>query len=66
MARAYLKWSADTLAKTSGVALSTVKRVEQEDGHSNTRINNLVAIRDTLLATGKIRFEGDSCVRIAE
>lgn len=62
MARAYLKWSAEGLANKSGIGLSTVKRIESSDGLPSTRIENLQAVYDAIVATGKVRFEGDSCV----
>jgi len=66
MARAYLKWTASELAENSGVALSTIKRIESVDGISNTRVNNLLAVKDAFLSTGRIRFDGDSCVCVEE
>lgn len=66
MARAYLKWSASKLADKSGVALSTIKRIENEDGISNTRVNNIMAVRDALASTRKVRFEGSHCVCVTD
>lgn len=59
MARAGLKWSGQELAEGSGVGLSTVKRIEQEDGYPSVRVQNIQAIKDVFLATGRVRFEGE-------
>jgi len=56
------KWTADRLAKKAGVALSTIKRIEAVDGISNTRVNNILAVKDALLLTGRVSFNGDNCV----
>lgn len=66
MARAFLRWSINDLAKRSGVGASTIKRMEAFEGIPNARIHNLKAIRDTFLATGKISFEKDACVCVNE
>ncbi len=59
MARAGLKWSGQQLSEESGVGLSTVKRLEQEDGYPSVRIQNLQAIEKAFLSTGRVRFEGE-------
>jgi transcriptional regulator with XRE-family HTH domain len=64
MARAGLKWSGQTLAEVSGVGLSTVKRLEQEDGYPSVRIQNLQTIEQTFLETGRVRFEGETGVYV--
>lgn len=66
MARAYLRWSIEDLAKKSGVGASTIKRMETFDGIPRSRVENLQAIRDTLLATGKVRFEREKCICVEE
>ncbi len=62
MARAGLKWSGQQLAEESGVGLSTIKRLEQEDGFPSVRIQNLQTIEKTFLSTGRVRFEGETGV----
>ncbi|BBM02063.1 hypothetical protein ACCI51_13460 [Microbulbifer echini] len=62
MARSGLKWSAQDLAEKSGVGLSTVNKIDREDGIPSVRIQNLVAIERALLATGRVRFEGETGV----
>ncbi len=64
MARAGLKWSGQQLAAESGVGLSTVKRLEQEDGFPSVRIQNLQSIEKAFLETGRVRFEGEEGVFI--
>ena len=66
MARAFLRWSIEELAEHSGVGASTIKRMETFDGVPKSRVENLQAIHDTLIATGKVRFEGESCVCVSE
>jgi transcriptional regulator with XRE-family HTH domain len=62
MARSGLKWSAQDLAEKSGVGLSTVNKIDREDGIPSVRIQNLVAIEQALVATGRVRFEGKTGV----
>lgn len=66
MARAFLRWSIEDLAKKSGVGASTIKRMETFDGIPSARVENLQAIRDTFVATGKISFENDSGISVKE
>ncbi|AQT61077.1 hypothetical protein B0D95_13980 [Cellvibrio sp. PSBB023] len=66
MARAFLRWSIDDLAKRSGVGASTIKRMETFDGVPSARVENLQAIRDTFIVTGKVRFEGESSIFVKE
>lgn len=66
MARAALRWSTKDLAEKSGVGFSTIQRMETFDGMPDSRIKNLKAIRDTFLATGRIRFEGETGVFVEE
>ena len=62
MARNGLKWNASELSIKSGVGLSTVNKIDRADGFPPVRMENLQAIRDTLLATGRVRFEGETGV----
>lgn len=52
MARGYLRWSAKELADKAGVAESTVKRMEGEDGFPVARGANIEAVYKTLLRAG--------------
>ena len=61
MARSLLRWSVNDLAKASGVGISTVRRIEDAVGIPKARLENLQAVHDVLVATGKLRFES-SCV----
>ena len=62
MARNGLKWSAQDLSDKSGVGLSTVNKIDREDGLPSVRIQNLQAVREALLSTGRVRFEGETGV----
>ena len=66
MARAFLRWSTEELAKQSGVGASTIKRMEGFDGVPKSRVENLRAIHDTFVATGKVWFEDETCVCVDE
>lgn len=66
MARAYLRWSIEDLAKKSGVGASTIKRMETFEGIPSSRVENLQAIKDTFLATGKVKFEREKCICVEE
>lgn len=61
-ARAFLRWSAETLAERGRVGLSTVKRAEGSDGPPPITRANLDAIRRALEDAG-VRFtaEGGVC-----
>jgi transcriptional regulator with XRE-family HTH domain len=56
-ARALLKWSARETAKRSGVALTTVQRLEQEDGLPGGRAQTLFDLQRTLEGAG-VEFIG--------
>jgi transcriptional regulator with XRE-family HTH domain len=56
-ARALLKWSAKETADRAGVALTTVQRLEQEDGLPSGRTQTLFEIQRTLEAAG-VEFIG--------
>lgn len=59
MARAALGWSIFMLAKHSAVSVSTIKRLETEEGLKKATEANLKLIRTTLEAAG-IEFIGDA------
>lgn len=48
MARGYLRWSVKTLAEASGVAESTIKRMEEVDGLPNAKGANIRAVLNIL------------------
>jgi transcriptional regulator with XRE-family HTH domain len=48
MARGYLRWSAKELGDKAGVAESTIKRMEQEEGFPIPRGANIEAVYKTL------------------
>lgn len=52
MARAFLNWSATELAENAGVGLSTVQRMEADDGFPAARGGNIEAVYKTLVAAG--------------
>jgi hypothetical protein len=54
MARGYLRWSARELADKAGVAESTIKRMEQDDGFPIARGANIEAVYKTLADAGII------------
>lgn len=56
-ARALLRWSAKETAKRSGVALTTVQRLEQEDGVPGGRSQTLLELQRALEAAG-VEFVG--------
>ena len=58
MSRAALGWSISELSKRSLVSVSTIKRLESEDGFKKATEANLRLIRETLQAAG-IEFIGD-------
>lgn len=62
MARGLLKWSVADLEKKSGVSSMTIKRIEGGDGVPNSQISTLNAIYKTFIATGLVRFEGETIV----
>ena len=59
MSRAALGWSISELSKRSLVSVSTIKRLESEDGFKKATEANLRLIRETLQAAG-IEFIGDA------
>jgi transcriptional regulator with XRE-family HTH domain len=54
MARGYLRWSAKELADKAGVAESTIKRMEQDEGFPIARGANIAAVYKTLADAGII------------
>jgi transcriptional regulator with XRE-family HTH domain len=52
MARGYLRWSAKKLAGKAGVAESTIKRMEQDEGFPVARGANIEAVYRTLADAG--------------
>jgi transcriptional regulator with XRE-family HTH domain len=52
MARGYLRWSAKELADKAGVAESTIKRMEQDEGFPVARGANIEAVYKTLTEAG--------------
>jgi transcriptional regulator with XRE-family HTH domain len=54
MARGYLRWSAKELADKAGVAESTIKRMEQDEGFPVARGANIEAVYKTLTEAGII------------
>lgn len=61
MARGYLKLSARNLAEQSGVAESTIKRMELDEGIPNATGPNIAKVQSTLEAAGIVfLFHGDT------
>jgi transcriptional regulator with XRE-family HTH domain len=56
-ARALLRWSARETAKRSGVALTTVQRLEQQDGVPGGRAQTLFDLQRTFESAG-VEFIG--------
>ena len=63
-ARGILKWSVADLAAESGVSTSKIKRRESVDGVPNIQTSKLQLIHDALLKTGRVEFQGDTCICI--
>ncbi len=60
-ARAFLRWTANDLAKAANVGVMTVRRAEREDdAPRNMLINNIEAIRHALEAAGIEFINGDA------
>jgi ribosome-binding protein aMBF1 (putative translation factor) len=59
-ARAFLRWSADDLAKAANVGVATIRRAEAEDGVPNLLVNNMEAIRHALEKAGVEFINGDA------
>lgn len=57
MARGLLNWSVSELASLAGLGVSTVKRIEKEDGVlAEAQISTLEAIHQAFTATSKVEF----------
>jgi transcriptional regulator with XRE-family HTH domain len=52
MARGYLRWSVKELADKAGVAESTIKRMEQDEGFPIARGSNIEAVYKALISAG--------------
>lgn len=52
MARGYLRWSAKQLGEKAGVAESTIKRMEQDEGFPIARGANIEAVYKALTEAG--------------
>lgn len=48
MARGYLRWSVQELAQRAGVGISTVQRMEAQDGIPSASTKNLGAVQKAL------------------
>lgn len=60
-ARAFLRWTANDLAKAANVGVMTVRRAESEDGvPKNMLVNNIDAIRRALESAGVEFSNGDA------
>ncbi|WP_024922014.1 MULTISPECIES: transcriptional regulator [unclassified Afipia] len=51
-ARGFLQWTVADLAKASGVGISTIQRMESEDGFPSARGGNIEAVHAALIAAG--------------
>ncbi len=57
MARGLLNWSASELASLAGLGVSTVKRIEKQDGVlAEAQVSTLEAVRQAFTGTGKVEF----------
>ena len=56
-ARALLRWSAEVLAKESGVGVATIRRLELAQGLPSSNVNTLSAIKTALESAG-VEFLG--------
>ena len=59
MSRAALGWSVSGLSERSSVSVSTIKRIESEEGFQKATAGNLKLIRETLESAG-IEFVGEA------
>lgn len=64
MARSGLKWSGKELAEKAGVGLSTIRKIESCNGIPRVHVNNIQEVTDAFLATGRVRFEGETGVSV--
>lgn len=57
MARGLLNWSVSELASLAGLGVSTVKRIEKQDGVlAEAQVSTLEAVRQAFTSTGKVEF----------
>jgi ribosome-binding protein aMBF1 (putative translation factor) len=54
MARGYLKWSVEQLAKNAEIGVSTIRRMEDVDGVPSASGKNLEAVQTALEAAGVV------------
>ncbi len=66
MARGYLGWSVKDLSERAEVGLSAIKSAELNDGYSRVSADKMNKITLALESSGKIRFEGECCVCVAD
>jgi transcriptional regulator with XRE-family HTH domain len=57
-ARALLGWSQDELARTAGIGLATLQRIEQSEGIVKGNFSTVIKIQETLKKAG-IHFIDD-------
>lgn len=62
MARVALDWTVRQLAEKANVMPNTVSNFEIGRG---AQISTATALKKALLSSGKVRFEGETCVCIA-
>jgi transcriptional regulator with XRE-family HTH domain len=58
-ARALVRWSAEDLARESGVGLSTIRRIEGAQGVPSASARNLALIQGALERAGVQFLDGD-------
>src|ERR1700730_16552936 len=58
-ARGLLHWSADKLAKASGLSLGTIQNAEKIDGMPNMQSKNLLAVKTALEKGGIVFIDGE-------
>jgi len=57
-ARALLRWSAEDLAKASGIGVATIRRLELTEGIPSSNAQTLDSIKKTLESAG-VEFVGN-------
>lgn len=63
MARNGLGWTVHDLADKAGIQAGTISRFERGGDALSSTVG---ALESALLATGRVRFEGETCVCVAE
>ena len=69
MARGYLRWSVEQLARRAGIGISTVQRMEASEEVPAASAKNLDAVRRALESAGMVFIEengGGAGVRLAK